>query len=675
MSHEIPQTIRERAAKLRKTIEHHRHLYHVLDREEMSPAALDSLKHELAELEARYPALVTPDSPTQRVGGSPLPEFTKVRHEVAQWSFNDAFTPEEMQDFDLRVKRLVKSATGREATPTYTCEHKIDGLKVVLTYRNGLLVLAATRGDGVTGEEVTANVKTIESVPLSIREPLSCIVEGEVWMPKSQLARLNRERKQRGNEPFANPRNLAAGSIRQLDPRVAASRGLAFFAYDIARSSAALPATQHEELTLLSHLGFKVNRHSAHCADIAEVVAYWRRWRTKMRAEEYLADGIVVKVDERTLQETLGFTGKAPRWGIAFKFPAEQVTTVVEGISFQVGRTGVITPVAELRPVSIAGSVVSRATLHNEDEIRRLGLSIGDTVVLEKAGDVIPAIRSVVMEMRSGRERPFVWPKRIPECGGDGAIERVPGEAAWRCVDRDSFAVLSRKFYHFVGKHAFDIDGLGPKVIDLLLQHRLLVSFADIFKLRRDDLLALPRFAERSADNLLAAIERARVITLPRLLVSLSIPQVGEETADDLAQEFGTLEKIRGGTFEELEGINGIGPVVAQAITEWFGERGNQRQVDALLRQVRIAAVEKRDARRSPLAGKTFVLTGTLSALSRDEAKARIESRGGGVSASVSKKTGYLVAGENPGSKLAKAQALGVPILSQAEFLALISEV
>ena len=673
MGRSIPKEIQERLKKLRETIDHHRYLTHVLDREEMPEAALDSLKHELVELERRYPELITPDSPTQRVAGKPLPEFRKVRHKVTQWSFNDAFSQGEMREFDARVKRMLSSVKGQgskvnsSVAPSYTVEHKIDGLKVVLEYEQGYLKTAATRGDGVTGEDVTENVRTIQSVPLRLREEVDIIVEGEVWMRKSVLAELNAERKRQGLEEFANPRNVAAGSIRQLDPAVAASRRLETFIYDISRG--ALPETQREELLRLRALGFKVNPHFAHCRTIEDVIRYWEEWKTKMPKEDYLADGIVVKVDEREFQERLGYTGKAPRWGIAFKFPAEQVTTVVEDIVFQVGRTGVVTPVAHLRPVLVAGSTVSRATLHNEDEINRLDVRIGDTVVLQKAGDVIPDIVSVVKEMRTGKEKPFRWPTRVAACGGDGKIERIPGEAAWRCVDKSSFAVLRRKFYHFVSKHALDIERLGPKIVDQLLDEKLISSFDDIFSLKRGDLLELPRFAEKSVDNLLESIEKARHTTLQRLLVSLSIPQVGEETAEDLAEHFGSVEKLERATFEELEKIDGIGPVVGRSIVDWFADKDNRELARRLLSHLIVEKIEKRDSASLPLYGKTFVLTGTLRSCSRDEAKAKIKSFGGEVSESVSKKTSYVVAGENAGSKYEKAQKLGVLILDEKRFL------
>ncbi|MDO8619985.1 MAG: NAD-dependent DNA ligase LigA [bacterium] len=660
--------IKERVKKLRETIDHHRYLYHVLDKPEMSEEALDSLKHELSEIEKTYPELVTPDSPTQRVAGAPLPEFQKVTHKVTQWSFNDAFSPEEMREFDTRVKNFLRKE-GESGEVTYVVEHKIDGLKVVLTYEKGVLITAATRGDGVVGEDVTHNVRTIESVPLKLRKPVSVIVEGEIWMRKSTLATLNKERVKQGEEPFANPRNVSAGSIRQLDPKIAASRKLESFIYDLSWSEGELPESQFAELMYLRELGFKVNPHFAKTKTIDEVIAYWKKWQKEMPKEDYLADGVVVKVNERKLQEKLGYTGKAPRFGIAFKFPAEQVTTVVEDIVFQVGRTGVVTPVAHLRPVLVAGSTVSRATLHNEDEIKRLDVRVGDTVILQKAGDVIPDIVSVVTKMRTGKEKPFMWPKKVDTCGGDGSIERVPGESAWRCVDRTSFSIQKRKFYHFVGKHALDIEGLGPKIIDVLLEQKLITSFDDLFTLKRGDLLELPRFAETSVDNLLASIEKARTVSLPKFLTGLSIPQVGEETAYDLAKHFGSVDAIAKATFAELEKIDGVGPVVGKATLEWFGAPENKKLIVSLLKKVTIPKTEQKSAKDLPLFGKTFVLTGTLESLSREEAERRIRELGGDPSGSVSAKTDFLVAGESAGSKYEKAKKLGVQILNEQEFL------
>ncbi|KND48283.1 MAG: DNA ligase, NAD-dependent [Parcubacteria bacterium C7867-002] len=679
-----PEVI-ERLHKLRKTIEQHRYAYHVLDTEGISAEALDSLKHELVEIETAYPELVTPDSPSQRVAGKPLPEFKKIRHKVPQWSFNDAFSPEEMKEFDARVRRFLVQAGVTDPRPTYTCEHKIDGLKVVVEYDKGLLQTAATRGDGTVGEDVTENVRTINSIPLRIDFTGNLIAEGEIWMAKSTLKALNAEQIKKGEEPFANPRNLAAGSIRQLDPKVAASRKLDSFMYDVAYIDSLSHRSdltgQSAELEFLTSVGFKVNKYHKLCATMDEVIAYWYEWQKKMPKQDYWADGVVVKVEQKEYQNVLGYTGKAPRWGIAFKFPAEEVTTVLEDISFQIGRTGVVTPVAHLRPVVVGGSTVSRATLHNEDEIKRLDLRIGDTVIVRKAGDVIPDIVRVVTEMRTKAQKPFVWPTHIAACGGDGSIERIPGEAAWRCVAKDSFSQQKRKFYYFVSKHCFDIDGVGPKVIDVLLEHNLITRFDDIFTLKKGDLLTLPRFAEKSVDNILAAIEKARTVTLPRFLASLSIPQVGEETAHDVAAHFGknkkagteneeTIHEIMHASQAEFESIYGVGPVVAQSFYEWFKDSENKKLVNALLKQVTI--VSEHVASGRPLEGKSFVFTGTLPTLERDYAQTLVRQNGGNVSSSVSKNTSFVVAGEEAGSKLDKARDLGVPIISEKEFLAMV---
>ena len=674
-----PKEIIVRLNKLKEAIEKYRYEYHILDKSSISSEALDSLKRELVEIETKYPELVTTDSPSQRVAGKPLPEFEKVAHKVSQWSFNDAFTEEDIRDFDERVKKFLAARLnlGSEkrfslySELSYVCELKIDGLKVVLEYEKGILSRAATRGDGKVGEDVTQNVRTIESVPLRLRRAVDVIVEGEVWLGKSQFQKLNAQQKKKSEPEFANPRNIAAGSIRQLDPKITASRHLEVFIYDLAQAEN-IPATQIEELKYLEELGFKVNKHPKLCQNIDEVISFWKEWQKRAPKEDYLIDGVVIKINERKLQEALGYTGKAPRWGIAFKFPAEQVTTIVEDIVFQVGRTGVITPVARLKPVSVAGSVVSRATLHNEDEIKRLDVRIGDTVILQKAGDVIPDIVQVVKELRTAKEKVFVWPKKITECGGDGKIERVDGEAAWRCVDKDSFIIQKRRFYHFVSKHCFDIEALGPKTIDLLLANGLISSYADIFSLKRGDLLTLPRFAEKSADNLLEAVEQAKKVSLPKFLAALSISQVGEETAIDLANHFQDFQKIATVSFEELEKINGVGPKVASAIISWFAVRENKKLVGDLLKQVKIEKYAPPRSGGAALAGKTFVLTGSLKSLEREAAKQKIRERGGAVVESISKKTSFVVVGENPGSKATRAAALGVPQLSESEFLKLL---
>ncbi|MBI4079920.1 NAD-dependent DNA ligase LigA [Candidatus Kaiserbacteria bacterium] len=667
----IQKEVQQRYDKLKTTINRYRTLYHVYDKEEISQAALDSLKHELSEIEDKYPEIVAPDSPSQRVAGKPLPQFKKVRHKVSQWSFNDAFSEEEAREFDARVKRFLKPSLGA-VHPSYVCELKIDGLKIVLDYEKGILKSAATRGDGVVGEDVTHNIKTIESVPLSLERPVDIVVEGEVWMSSKSLEKLNKEREKEGKPLFANPRNAAAGSIRQLDPKVAASRKLDVFIYDVAQTSEGFPATQAEELEYMRKLGFKVNPHHILAKDVKGAIEYWEKWKAKGRHQEYWLDGVVLKVNEKKYEQALGYTGKAPRFAIAFKFPAEQVTTVVEDIVLQIGRTGVLTPVAHLKAVPVAGTIVSRATLHNEDEIKRLDVRIGDTVVLQKAGDVIPDIVSVVKELRPKSAKPYAWPTRVPECGDDGRIERIPGQAAWRCVNKNSFAVVRRRFHNFVGKHALDIEGLGKERVDMLLEKGLVQHYNEIFTLTEGDLLTLEGFAELSAKKLIASIQKARHVEFARLLVGLSISQVGEETAILLAMKFRTIDALVKASVADLEEIEGIGPIVAKEIVEWLALKRHQKLIADLKDVLTISNLLFAKTEKGKLAGKTFVLTGTLESMSRDEAKEKIRSLGGDVSSSVSKKTDYVVAGSEAGSKLDKARQLGVNVLTEEQFLRMI---
>lgn len=663
--------IAERIHKLREVIEYHRYNFHVLNKEEISEAALDSLKKELFDLETQFPEYITPDSPTQRVAGGVLPGFKKITHTVPQWSFHDAFSQDDMKAFDERVKRFLASDDISQK-PTYITELKIDGLKIVLTYKDGLLVTGATRGDGKVGEDVTENIKTIESIPLRLKDPVSIVVEGEVYMPKSVFESLNKTQKKLGLPLFANPRNATAGTIRQLEPKIVADRKLAIFVYDIGSSENIDITTQQEELEYLKYLGFRVNREYRVCNTLEEVINFWSSWKSKKDKQEYLIDGIVVKVNEISLQESLGYTGKAPRFGIAFKFPAEQVTTRVTDIVLQVGRTGVITPVAHLEPVSVAGSVVSRATLHNEDEIKRLDVRIGDTVVIQKAGDVIPDIVQVLVAFRSGKEKPFLFPKKISDCGGDGSIERVPGQVAYRCVFRNSFAQIKRTWYHFVSKHAFDITHVGPKVIDLLLEEGLIHEYADLFTLTVGDLESLPRFGTKSAENAITSIQKAKRISLNKLIVALSIPQVGEETARDLAMRFSTIDDLRCATREQLESIDGLGPTIADEIVTWFTDAQHCTTLKHLLEHI-IVGKNQTVKTSKKLQGKTFVITGTLPSLSREEIKSLILSHGGKVTSTVSKNTTYVVVGENPGSKYSEAQKLGIELLDEQSFMRLVS--
>ena len=668
--------MKERYDKLIKTIEHHQYLYHVLDKPEITDEAYDSLLRELLDIETKYPKLVSSLSPSQRVGGAVLKEFNKAKHQVRQWSFDDVFDFEELKKWDEKVRRMIeKNGQNSVLKIEYCCELKIDGLKVILTYKNSEFTQGATRGDGQVGENVTENLKTIKSIPFFLQKDVDIIVVGEAWMNKNELEKINKERIKLGEVPFANTRNAGAGSIRQLDPKVTAKRKLDTFIYDIDRiNKLELPKTQGEELELLKQLGFKTNSYYKVVSSIYEVEKFYQEWTKKKDKLEYALDGIVIKVNSRELQEALGYTGKTPRFGVAYKFPAEQVTTVVEDIILQVGRTGVLTPVAHLRPVSVAGSIVSRATLHNEDEIKRLDVRIGDTVILQKAGDVIPDIVQVLKDLRTGREKVYKFPEFVTDCGGDGRVERIPGQSAWRCVSKNSFAQKRRKFHHFVSKKAFNMDGCGPKIIDVLLENNLIFDFADIFTLKKGDLLNLPRFAEKSVDNLLLSIEKSRTISLPKFLVGLSIPQVGEETAIDLVKYFGSLEKLREANFEELQMLDGVGPIVAQALADYFTDKNNKKLLENLLTQVKILNFHLGESltKIGKFAGQTFVITGTLTTMSRDEAKDKIRTLGGDVSESISAKTTYLVAGENAGSKLAKAQKLGVKILAEKDFLNMI---
>jgi DNA ligase (NAD+) len=665
---------KDRLSQLKEAIEYHRYQYHVLDKQEISDTAYDSLEKELIEIEQKFPDLKTSDSPSQRVSGKILAGFEKITHTIPQWSFNNVFDEQELIDFDNRIRRMLEKELIVQNKPQkisnieYVCELKIDGLKIVFEYENGILKSAGTRGDGVIGENVTENIKTIDSVPLKINNLENIIVEGEVYLGKKEFNRINKELAEKNLETYSNPRNLAAGTIRQLDTKIVADRKLSVFIYDLAKSKIK-PETQIQELELLKKYGFRVNQNSLLCKNINEVMNFWKKWSLEKDKQDYLIDGIVIKVNRIDFQEMLGYTGKAPRFAVAFKFPAEQVTTIIEDIIFQVGRTGVITPVAHLKPVLVAGSIVSRATLHNEDEIKRLDVRVGDTVVLEKAGDVIPKIIKVLKEFRPKKTKVFVFPEKIAECGGDGKIERIPGQAAYRCIIKNSKATLLKKLYYFTSKTAFNIDHLGPKIIDVLYENNLISNPADIFTLKKGDLLVLPRFAEKSVDNLIRAIDNARQVSLARFLTSLSIDQVGEETAILLALHFKNLEKIKNAEIDELKNINGVGEIVAESIYNWFRDENNLHLLNELLKEIKIEKIKEITKHNKFFENKTFVLTGTLEKMSRDQVKEIIRKNGGFVSGSVSKKTDYVLAGENAGSKLEQANELKVSILTEKEFL------
>jgi DNA ligase (NAD+) len=715
-----------RIEKLKKEINKYRYEYHVLDRSEISDAALDSLKKELFDLEAQFPEFVTPDSPTQRVAGEPLKEFKKVRHGERMTSFNDAFSEEDMHDWFTRLENYLGRSLGvasppavsASSAPLFYCELKIDGLAIELEYESGIFTRGSTRGDGMVGEDVTQNLRTVEAIPLHLASPeevainlkklglraddyniapKKLIVRGEVFLTKREFAKMNYEQERGGGKPYANPRNVAAGSIRQLDPRVTASRHLDSFQYEIVTD---LGTKTHEEKhLLLAAMGFKTNPHNEPARDLAEVFAFREKWGEPARREkiDYEYDGTVVLVNDNATFAAAGIIGKAPRAGIAYKFSPREATTIVEEIKVQVGRTGALTPVAVMRPVNVGGITITHASLHNADEIERLGLKIGDTVIVQRAGDVIPQITKVLPELRTGHEKTFHMPARCPVDGSpvvrDGAIAR--------CSSRTCAAQHREALYHFVSRAAFNIEGLGPKIIDKFLDEGLISDAADIFELQKGDIVALERFGEKSAENIVAEVAEKKHVTLPRFLYALGILHVGEETAVTLAKNFdfphaavaGTAGVLRGdGTsahatipiknilkvfsalsLEDLQTAPDIGPKVAASIYDWFRE---ERRIDLLTRLekagVTVEAMPARSATSARLAGKTFVITGSLESMDRERAKERIRAQGGDASESVSKKTSYLVAGVAPGSKYDKAQKLGVEIIGEEEFLKLL---
>jgi len=681
---------KQRIKKLREEINHHRYLYHVLDTQEISDAALDSLKHELYDLEQKFPDLITPDSPTQRVSGKPLDKFKKVRHSVRMLSLEDIFSFEELEAWQTRINKLIT------AKPDFFAEMKTDGLAISLTYEDGVLTTGATRGDGVTGEDVTQNIKTIEAIPLKLHQPLEkelnkfykkfnksfdkkklekfikdfkgrFEVRGEAYMQKRVFEKLNKAQKKKGEPEFANPRNAAAGSIRQLDPQIAQERELDFFGYNIITDIG--QATHEQSHELMKLLGIKINPIYAYCPNLSEVQKYFDSVQKKREKLDYWIDGIVINVNNIDLYKKLGVVGKAPRGMIAYKFPAEQATTIVKEVRWQVGRTGAITPVAVMDPVKIAGTTVTHATLHNYDEIKRLGVKIGDTVILEKAGDIIPKVIKVLPKLRTGKERPISAPRKCPVCGA--GVKKKAGEVAIYCTNKKCFATEMRKISHFVSKNAFNIEGLGHKIVEQLINEGLITDAADLFTLTKGDLQPLEGFAEKAAENLINAIDQAKEVSFSRFIYSLGIRHVGEETAIDLANHFGTLQKLITASEAELESIPDVGGVVAKSIHKYFHDSRNQKLVQDLVKNgVRIQEVKTR--RHQPLKGKSIVLTGSLESMTRDDAKARLRELGANVASSVSKNTDFVVAGADPGSKYDKAKKLGVMVIDEKEFLKVI---
>lgn len=658
-----------RAEELRRVIEEHNYYYYVLDAPRISDAEYDALMRELEALEAQFSELVTPDSPTQRVGGQPLAAFGTVRHRVPLLSLNNAFNEGELADFDRRVRQAAAGPV------EYVVELKIDGLSVAATYENGRFITGATRGDGWVGEDVTQNLKTIRSLPLRLRREVPHLtVRGEAYLPKEAFARLNREREEAGESVFANPRNAAAGSLRQLDPRVTASRPLRLFFYDILYLEGEdEPATHYEVLQYLEELGFPINPHRYLCRSLEEVVSLCKEWEERRHELPYEIDGLVVKVNSRGQQRLLGNTSKSPRWAVAYKFPAEEAVTTVEDIIVRVGRTGVLTPTAILKPVRVAGSTVSRATLHNEDYIKEKDVRLGDQVVIHKAGDVIPEVVRVLAEKRTGKEKPYAMPSRCPECGSE--VVRPPGEAAIRCTGGLACPAQVREgIIHFASRDAMDIEHLGPAVVSQLLEAGLIKDAGDLYYLhqRYDDLVRLERFGPQSAKNLLEAIERSKQNSLSQLVFALGIRHVGSRAARLLSEHFGSLERLMNATEEELVQIPEIGPKIAASVVEFFRQEVNRKVLEKIIR----AGVNTREtvtAGPAPLAGKTFVLTGALASFTRKEAQELIEKLGGRVASSVSRQTDYVVVGENPGSKYDRAVALGITMLDEAAFKELLA--
>ncbi|SFF96889.1 DNA ligase (NAD+) [Desulfotomaculum arcticum] len=661
--------IRRRIEELREEIEKHDYLYYVLDAPVITDARYDRLMQELLQLEQDNPALITTDSPTQRVGGKPREGFTTVKHSTPLLSLGNAFGADDLRDFDNRVKSAL-----RGEDYSYVVELKIDGLAVALTYQNGAFVRGATRGDGENGEDITANLKTIRSIPLRLRAPVEILeVRGEVYMPKESFGELNRRREERGEPTFANPRNAAAGSLRQLNPGVTAKRNLNIFVYGIGAlqiPGQKPPDTHHESLKLLEELGFRVNPHHLICRDIEETISYCNIWRDKKTELPYSIDGMVIKVNLLAQQIFLGATMKSPRWAIAYKYPPEQAETMVKDIFVSVGRTGVITPTALLEPVFIAGSTVSKATLHNEDIIKEKDVRIGDRVIIHKAGDVIPEVVEVLKNKRNGAEIPFVMPSTCPACGAE--VVRQTGEAAHRCTGAACPAQLLEGMIHFASRGAMDIAGMGPAVIKQLVESGLVRDVSDIYHINAEQLRQLERFADKSADNLVNAIAASKSNQLHRLIFALGIRHVGERAARILADHFGSIYELMDVQFEELTDIPEIGPKIAESLINFMHEEQNRRLIERLAQSgVNVAAEKKESLGQSAFSGKTVVLTGTLSSLTRDEAKEIIENQGGKVASSVSKKTGYVIVGENPGSKYDKAVKLGVKIIGEQEFLEL----
>ncbi|MBZ4688502.1 MAG: ligase LigA [Clostridiales bacterium] len=653
---------KKRVEELRKEIEEHNYKYYVLDNPVISDAEYDNLMRELEKLEKKFPELQSPTSPTQRVGGEPLPYFTTVEHPVPLLSLSNVYNEKEIRDFHRRVTAIVEPVQ-------YVVEPKIDGLSVALTYVDGNFEIGATRGNGQVGEDITVNLKTVRTVPLKLRKQVRrLVVRGEAYMPKEDFLRLNKKREEEGLPPFANPRNAAAGSLRQLDPKIAAERSIQVIVYDVLAVEGENIVTHYEALEFLKEAGFKVDNNAKLCETIDEVIEYCEKWHERRHDLPYEIDGLVIKVNDVNVYEDLGTTAKAPRWATAYKFPAEQAVTTVKDIIVRVGRTGVLTPTAILEPVSLAGTTVSKATLHNQDIIDEKDIRIGDRVVVQKAGDIIPEVVEVKKEERTGTEKKYTIPSKCPECGSE--VIRPEGEVAVRCTgDLVCPARLREGLIHFVARGAMDIEGLGPSMVDALIKNGLVEDIADIYYIKKEDLLKLERVAEKSANNLLQAIEESKRRPLSRLIFALGIRHVGSRAADILAQNFHSIDALMNATTEELVAIPEIGPKMAESIVKFFEQESNLKVIEKLQQAgVNMEEEPPREQGPKPLDGLKFVITGTLENYSRNEAKEAIENLGGKVTSSVSKSTDYVVVGENPGSKADKAREMGIEILNEEQF-------
>lgn len=660
----MDQSIIDKIEKLRSELSQYNYEYHVLDNPSIPDTEYDMLLHELIRLEEQYPEIVTADSPTQRIGGQAIDLFEKVVHTYPMLSLGNAFNEGDLKDFDQRVKQDVDQIS-------YVCELKIDGLAVSLHYENGMFIKGATRGDGSVGEDITHNLKTIKAIPLKLSEPVTMEVRGEAFMPKASFEKVNEQREKNGEELFANPRNAAAGSLRQLDPKIVAKRDLSFFVYGIPNAEEFSIQKHSEALDYLQKLGFKTNTFRKTCNSIDEVIEYIENWKEKRPTLPYEIDGIVIKVDEYSIQKKLGTTAKVPRWAIAFKFPAEEVITKLVDIELSVGRTGVVTPTAILEPVRVAGTVVKRASLHNEDLIKEKDIRIGDTVVIRKAGDIIPEVVNVLLDRRTGEEQPFSMPTHCPSC--EHELVRIAGEVALRCVNPFCPSQIREGLIHFASRDAMNIDGLGERVVAQLFEAKLITTFTDLYKLTKEQLLALERFGEKSADKLVSAIQTSKENSLEKLLFGLGIRHVGAKAAKTLAQHFQSIDRLMTASVDEIRTINEIGDKMAQSINEYFSKDEVKELIETFKKlgvntEYKGILIENIDT-NSLFAGKTVVLTGKLEQMTRSEAKKQLEALGAKVAGSVSKSTDLVIAGEAAGSKLDAARKLNIEVWDEERMI------